>query len=158
ERGARSVLAEGGPSLNAQLAGAGLLDEVCLTLSPAIVGGDGKRIVTGPAIDMSALLRTARCARKTATCSSGTSPTKRCNETTTDATEGFMSHLPISEYALLSDCKSAALVSKNGSVDWLCFPRFDGPSVFGRLLDERAGHWSIRPTGEADVSRRYVDD
>jgi GH15 family glucan-1,4-alpha-glucosidase len=69
-----------------------------------------------------------------------------------------MSHLPISEYALLSDCKSAALVSKNGSVDWLCFPRFDGPSVFGRLLDERAGHWSIRPTGEADVSRRYVDD
>jgi GH15 family glucan-1,4-alpha-glucosidase len=69
-----------------------------------------------------------------------------------------MSHLPISEYALLSDCRSAALVSRNGSVDWLCFPRFDGPSVFGRLLDERAGHWSIRPTGEADVSRRYVDD
>lgn len=69
-----------------------------------------------------------------------------------------MSHQPISEYALLSDCKSAALVGKNGSVDWLCFPRFDGPSVFGRLLDERAGQWSIRPTGEADVSRRYVDD
>jgi alpha,alpha-trehalase len=69
-----------------------------------------------------------------------------------------MSHLPISEYALLSDCRSAALVSRNGSVDWLCFPRFDGPSVFGRLLDERAGHWSIRPTGEADVSRRYVED
>jgi alpha,alpha-trehalase len=69
-----------------------------------------------------------------------------------------MSHLPISEYALLSDCKSAALVSRNGSIDWLCFPRFDGPSVFGRLLDERAGHWSIQPTGEADVSRRYVDD
>jgi riboflavin biosynthesis pyrimidine reductase len=57
ERGARSVLAEGGPSLNAQLAGAGLLDEVCLTLSPAIVGGDGKRIVTGPALDMAATLR-----------------------------------------------------------------------------------------------------
>src|ERR671919_256355 len=69
-----------------------------------------------------------------------------------------MSHLPISEYAMLSDCRSAALVGKNGSVDWLCFPRFDGPSVFGRLLDESAGHWSIRPTGEADVSRRYVDD
>jgi GH15 family glucan-1,4-alpha-glucosidase len=59
---------------------------------------------------------------------------------------------------MLSDCRSAALVGKNGSVDWLCFPRFDGPSVFGRLLDESAGHWSIRPTGEADVSRRYVDD
>jgi riboflavin biosynthesis pyrimidine reductase len=57
ERGAHSVLAEGGPSLNAQLAGAGLLDEVCLTLSPSIVGGDGKRIVTGPSLDMSAELR-----------------------------------------------------------------------------------------------------
>ena len=68
-----------------------------------------------------------------------------------------MSHLPIAEYALLSDCKSAALVSKEGAVDWLCFPRFDGPAVFGRLLDEKAGHWSIRPVGDAEVSRRYVD-
>jgi riboflavin biosynthesis pyrimidine reductase len=51
ERGARSVLAEGGPSLNAQLAGAELLDELCLTLSPSVVGGSAKRIVTGPALD-----------------------------------------------------------------------------------------------------------
>jgi riboflavin biosynthesis pyrimidine reductase len=51
ERGARSVLAEGGPGLNAQLAGAGLLDELCLTLSPSIVGGDAKRIVSGPSLD-----------------------------------------------------------------------------------------------------------
>jgi riboflavin biosynthesis pyrimidine reductase len=57
ERGTDSVLAEGGPSLNAQLAGAGLLDEVCLTLSPVVVGGDGKRIVAGPALDMSAEFR-----------------------------------------------------------------------------------------------------
>src|ERR687898_502848 len=69
-----------------------------------------------------------------------------------------MSQLPIAEYALLSDCRSAALVSKDGSVDWLCFPRFDSPSLFGRLLDARAGHWSIRPIGDAEASRRYVED
>jgi alpha,alpha-trehalase len=71
-----------------------------------------------------------------------------------------VSHLPIADYALLSDCHSAALVSRAGSVDWLCFPRFDGPSVFGRILDEHAGHWSIgaRDATEAEVSRRYVED
>jgi GH15 family glucan-1,4-alpha-glucosidase len=68
-----------------------------------------------------------------------------------------MSHLPISEYALLSDCHSAALVSRDGSIDWLCFPRFDGPSVFARLLDERGGHWSLRPVGDAAARRRYQD-
>jgi riboflavin biosynthesis pyrimidine reductase len=47
QRGVRSLLAEGGPSLNAQLAAAGLLDELCLTLSPALVGGDAKRILSG---------------------------------------------------------------------------------------------------------------
>src|SRR5207302_11194492 len=44
------------------------------------------------------------------------------------------------------------------SVDWLCFPRFDKPSVFGRILDDRAGHWSIAPVDETDTSRRYVED
>jgi len=71
-----------------------------------------------------------------------------------------MSNLPIADYAMLSDCRSAALVSRNGSVDWLCFPRFDGPSVFARLLDDRAGHWSIRPAATVEpsqASRRYLD-
>jgi GH15 family glucan-1,4-alpha-glucosidase len=68
-----------------------------------------------------------------------------------------MSTLPIAEYALLSDCRSAALVSRTGSVDWLCFPRFDGPAVFARLLDDDAGHFAVRPAGHAEVTRAYLD-
>jgi GH15 family glucan-1,4-alpha-glucosidase len=68
-----------------------------------------------------------------------------------------MSRQPIAEYALLSDCRSAALVHRSGSVDWLCLPRFDAPSVFGRLLDERAGHWSIGVPRSTTLHRRYLD-
>jgi alpha,alpha-trehalase len=69
-----------------------------------------------------------------------------------------MSRSPIAEYALLSDCHSAALVHRSGSVDWLCFPRFDSPSVLARLLDDRAGHWSISIAGTRAVRRRYLDN
>jgi GH15 family glucan-1,4-alpha-glucosidase len=67
-----------------------------------------------------------------------------------------MSSTPLADYALLSDCRSAALVSRAGSVDWLCFPRFDAPSVFARLLDADAGHFSIRPAGQAEITRAYL--
>ena len=58
-----------------------------------------------------------------------------------------MDSLPIGDYALLSDCRAAALVSWVGSVDWLCCPRFDAPAVFARLLDPDGGHFAIRPAG-----------
>jgi GH15 family glucan-1,4-alpha-glucosidase len=71
--------------------------------------------------------------------------------------ETEMNSLPIGDYALLSDCRSAALISRAGSVDWLCFPRFDSPAVFARLLDPDGGHFAIRPAGDFQVSRAYVD-
>jgi GH15 family glucan-1,4-alpha-glucosidase len=64
----------------------------------------------------------------------------------------------IADYAFLSDCQSAALVGRDGSIDWYCPPRLDSPSVFARLLDPNAGHWSIRPTGEYSVEREYLPD
>ncbi|MFG2109086.1 glycoside hydrolase family 15 protein [Micromonospora chersina] len=64
----------------------------------------------------------------------------------------------ISEHGFLADGHSAALVDLAGAVNWWCPPRFDAPSVFGRLLDDDAGHWSIRPEGEFTSTRSYLED
>ncbi len=64
----------------------------------------------------------------------------------------------IGDYGFLSDCHSAALVGRAGSVGWWCVPRFDSPSVFGRLLGPDAGHWSLCPTADFKVERRYESD
>src|SRR5512132_2216611 len=63
---------------------------------------------------------------------------------------------PIADYGLLADCNSAALVDREGSIDWLCLPRYDSDAIFSRLLDPAAGHWSIRPAEPFRAERRYV--
>jgi GH15 family glucan-1,4-alpha-glucosidase len=63
---------------------------------------------------------------------------------------------PIGSYGFLSDCHTSALVSYDGSVEWLCLPRFDSPSAFAALLDRGAGHFKLKPRGVVvPISRRY---
>jgi GH15 family glucan-1,4-alpha-glucosidase len=65
--------------------------------------------------------------------------------------------LPIEDYAVLGDTGTAALVGRDGSVDWLCLPRFDSPACFAALLgDPNNGRWLIGPAGEHTCERRYV--
>jgi len=68
--------------------------------------------------------------------------------------------LPIQDYALIGDLHSAALVGSDGSIDWLCLPRFDSEACFGALLGEdRHGRWQIAPAdGNSRVQRRYRPD
>jgi GH15 family glucan-1,4-alpha-glucosidase len=66
---------------------------------------------------------------------------------------------PIEDYALLGDTETAALVSRAGSIDWLCLPRFDSPACFAALLGtQEHGRWLLGPKGEARSTRRYVEN
>jgi GH15 family glucan-1,4-alpha-glucosidase len=67
--------------------------------------------------------------------------------------------LNIEDYGLIGDCHTAALVGSDGSIDWLCFPRFDSSSMFGALLgDEHNGRWLVAPNEEPiAVSREYLE-
>ncbi|MGC4935161.1 glycoside hydrolase family 15 protein [Gordonia sp. DT30] len=66
----------------------------------------------------------------------------------------------IEDYALISNCRTGALISRSGSVDWLCVPRFDSSSIFAALLgSHHHGNWALRPTGESTpAGRRYDGD
>ncbi len=64
---------------------------------------------------------------------------------------------PIADYGFLSDCHTGALVASDGSVEWMCIPRFDSPSVFGAMLDRRAGSFRVGPYGTlVPLSVRYM--
>lgn len=64
---------------------------------------------------------------------------------------------PIEDYALIGDRTTAALVSRRGSIDWLCLPHFDSPACFAALLGgPEHGHWRIGPEGDAESTRRYL--
>jgi GH15 family glucan-1,4-alpha-glucosidase len=65
----------------------------------------------------------------------------------------------IGDYGLIGDCRAAGLISRDGSLDWLCFPRFDSPSIFGALMDRRVGgRFQICPSAAFQSTRRYLAD
>jgi GH15 family glucan-1,4-alpha-glucosidase len=65
---------------------------------------------------------------------------------------------PIEDYALIGNCETAALVSRHGSIDWLCLPHFDSPACFTKLVgDHDNGYWKIAPSEKFSVQRSYLD-
>ena len=61
-------------------------------------------------------------------------------------------------YGIIVNCKSAALISDTGSIEWCCLPDFDSPSIFARILDkENGGYFSIEPVGQYKIEQSYLN-
>jgi GH15 family glucan-1,4-alpha-glucosidase len=63
----------------------------------------------------------------------------------------------IADYAVIGNCRTAALVSRDGAVEWMCLPTFSDASLFSAILDRKAGHFWVRPSGKYRSARRYIE-
>src|SRR5205823_471655 len=69
----------------------------------------------------------------------------------------FSAYPPIADYGFLSDCEATALVAPSGAIEWMCLPQMDSPSVFGSILDRRAGSFRFGPEDvDVPADRRYL--
>ena len=83
-----------------------------------------------------------------------------CTPSSKSTTTGmYMGYLPIEDHGIIGDLHTAALVGTDGTIDWLCLPAFDSPSVFASILDdERGGHFSLRPAEYTRSQQLYLPD
>jgi GH15 family glucan-1,4-alpha-glucosidase len=87
----------------------------------------------------------------------GKSPRPAANAAGSSATPLDSPFPPIADYGFLSDCHTGALVASDGSIEWMCLPHFDSPSIFGAMLDRGGGSWRIGPYGiYVPAGRRYI--
>src|ERR687890_2269288 len=84
----------------------------------------------------------------------------KCTPSSRSTTTGmYMGYLPIEDHGIIGDLHTAALVGTDGTIDWLCLPAFDSPSVFCSILDDqKGGHFGLRPVSYARSHQLYLPD